>query len=65
LIRSGFAGLLFSGRRPQRGHLAPALSRKADERKLMFALGRDPTKFADLNKVEIPRTPTIMQTKKG
>jgi hypothetical protein len=30
----------------------------------MFALGRDPTKFADSNKVGIPGTPTIMQAKK-
>jgi hypothetical protein len=31
----------------------------------MFALGRDPTKFADSNKVETPRTPIIMRIEKG
>jgi hypothetical protein len=35
----GFAGLLFSKRRPQCGHRAPALSQKANKQKLMFTLG--------------------------
>jgi hypothetical protein len=31
----------------------------------MFALGRDPTKFTDSNKVETPKIPIVMQTRKG
>jgi hypothetical protein len=53
-------GLLFSGRRPQRRHRVLALSRKANERKLMFALGRAPFEFVDSNRVETPRISAVV-----
>jgi hypothetical protein len=60
-IRSGFCGPAVFWAKAQRRHRALALSRKADERKLMFALGRNPTKFASSNKVETPKTPIKLE----